>query len=84
MEDPCSKLVPLNSSKDSMYLDATLYAEVLDGIDKEQIDLLSENIVVDKLLEKLWDEESTLKSLAFPLMLCLLMDLVRKACILLW
>ena len=58
MEDPCSKLVPLHSSKDSMYLDAALYAEVLDGIDKEQIDLLSENIIVDKLLEKLWDEES--------------------------
>ena len=54
-----------------MDLDARLCAEVADVIDKKQIDLL--NVVVDKLLEKLRGKESTLKSLVFSLIPCLLL-----------
>ena len=64
-EDLCSNFVSLHLSLDCKDLDARLYIEVVGGISGKQIDLLSENLVVQKLLEKLWDEEATLKSLGF-------------------
>ena len=66
-----------------MNLDARLFIEITDGIGGKQIDLLLEDLVVEKLLEKLWDEEVTLKSLVFSLIPCLLLHLVLKAGILL-
>ena len=66
-----------------MNLDARLFIEITDGIGGKEIDLLSEDLVVEKLLEKLWDEEVTLKSLVFSLIPCLLLHSVLKAGILL-
>ena len=66
-----------------MNLDARLLIEITDGIGGKEIDLLSEDLVVEKLLEKLWDEEVTLKSLVFSLIPCLLLPSVLKAGILL-
>ena len=80
-EDLCSNFVSLHLSLDCKDLDARLYIEVVGGIGGKQIDLLSENLVVEKLLEKLWDEEATLKSLFFFLILCLLPYSVLKAVI---
>ena len=64
-EDLCSNFVSLHLSLDCKDLDARLYIEVVGGIGGKQIDLLSEKLVVEKPLEKLWDEEATLKSLVF-------------------
>ena len=64
-EDLCSNFVSLHPSPDCKDLDARLYIEAVDGIDRKQINLLSENLLVEKPLEKLWDEEVTLKSLFF-------------------
>ena len=64
-KDPCSNFVSLHLSTDFKDLDARLYIEVGDGIGRKQIDLLSESLVVENWLEKLWDEESTLKSMFF-------------------
>ena len=64
-EDLCYKFVSLHLSPGCKDLDARLYIEVVGCIGREQIDLLSENLVVKKPLEKLWDEEVTLKSLFF-------------------
>ena len=66
-----------------MDLDAGLYIEAVDGIGGKQRDLLSENLVVQKPLEMLWDEEATLKSLFFFLITCLLLYSILKAGILL-
>ena len=63
--DLCSNFVSLHLSLDCKDLDARLYIEVVNGIAGKQIDLLSENLAVEKLLENLWDEEATLKSLFF-------------------
>ena len=82
-EDLCSNFVSLHLSPDCKDLDARLFIEVIDGIGGKQIDLLSENLVVEKRLEKLWDEEATLKRLFFFLILCLLLHSVLKAGILL-
>ena len=82
-EDLCSNFVSLHLSPDCKDLDARLFIEVIDGIGGKQIDLLSENLVVEKRLEKLWDEEATLKRLFFFLILCLLLYSVLKAGILL-
>ena len=81
--DLCSNFVSLHLSLHCKDLDARLYIEVVGGIGGKQIDLLSENLVVEKPLEKLWDEEATLKSLFFFLILCLLLYSVLKAAILL-
>ena len=48
-----------------MDVDARLYDEVIDDIRKKQTDLVLENLVFNKLLEKIWNEEGTLKSLTF-------------------
>ena len=73
----------MHLSSDCKDLDARLYIEVVDGIDAKQINLLSENLVVEKPLEKLWDEEAALKSLVFSLIFYLLLYSVLKAGILL-
>ena len=73
----------MHLSSDCKDLDARLYIEVVDGIDGKQIDLLSESLVVEKPLEKLWDEEAALKSLVFFLIFYLLLYSVLKAGILL-
>ena len=52
-EDLCSNFVSLHLSPDSKDLDARPYIEVVDGIGGKQTDLLSENLVVEKPLEKL-------------------------------
>ena len=82
-EDLCSNFVSLHLSLDCKDLDARLYIEVVGGIGGKQKDILVENLVVEKPLEKLWDEEATLKSLFFFLILCLLLYSVLKAAILL-
>ena len=82
-EDLCSNFVSLHLSLDCKDLDARLYIEVVGGIGGKQKDILVENLVVEKPLEKLWDEEATLKSLFFFLILCLLLYSVLKAGILL-
>ena len=82
-EDLCSNFVSLHLSPNCKDLDVRLYTEVVDGIGGKQIDLLLENLVVEKPLEKLLDEEATLKSLFFFLILCLLLYSVLKAGILL-
>ena len=82
-EDLCSNFVSLHLSLHCKDLDARLYIEVVGGIGGKQIDLLSENLVVEKPLEKLWDEEATLKSLFFFLIVCLLLYSVLKVGILL-
>ena len=64
-EDLCSNFVSLHLSLDCKDLDARLYIEVVGGIGGKQKDILLENLVVEKPLEKLWDEEATLKSLVF-------------------
>ena len=64
-KDPCSNFVSLHLSTDCKDLDDRLYIEVGDDISRKQIDLLSESLVVEKWLEKLWDEESTLKNMFF-------------------
>ena len=63
--DLCSNFVSLHLSPDCKDLDVRIYIEVVGGIGAKQIDLLLENLVVEKPLEKLWDEEATLKSLVF-------------------
>ena len=65
MKDPCSNFVSLHSFPEYEDLHAGLYIEVLiiNGIGGKQIDLLLENLVVDKPVEKLWDEVTTLRSL---------------------
>ena len=83
-EDLCSNFVSLHLSPECKDLNARLYIEVVGGTGGKQIDLLSENLVVEKRLEKLWDEEATMKSLVFFLILCLLLYSVLKAGILLW
>ena len=83
-EDLCSNFVSLHLSLDCKDLDARLYIEVVGGIGGKQKDILVENLVVEKPLEKLWDEEATLKSLVFFLILCLLLYSLLKAGILLW
>ena len=69
-EDLCSNFVSLHLSPGCKDLDDRLYIEVVDGISAKQIDLLSENLVVEKAHEKLWDEEATLKSVIFLLIPC--------------
>ena len=66
-EDLCSNFVSLHVSLNCKDLDARLFIEVVGGIGGKEIDLLSENLVVEKPLEKLWNEEATLKSLVFLL-----------------
>ena len=83
-EDLCSNFVSLHLSPKCKDLNARLYIEVVGGTGGKQIDLLSESLVVEKRLEKLWDEEATMKSLVFFLILCLLLYSVLKAGILLW
>ena len=83
-EDLCSNFVSLHLSLDCKDLDARLYIEVVGGIGGKQKDILVENLVVEKPLEKLWDEEATLKSLVFFLILCLLLYSLLMAGILLW
>ena len=78
-EDLCSNFVSLHLSLDCKDLDARLYIEVVGGIGGKQKDILVENLVVEKPLEKLWDEEATLKSLFFFLTLCLLLYSVLRA-----
>ena len=63
--------------------DIRLYIEVVGGICEKQIDLFSENLVVEKPLEKPWGEEATLKSLVFSLIPCLLLYSALKTDILL-
>ena len=82
-EDLRSIFVSLHLSPNCEDLDARLYIDVIDGIGRKQIDLWSEDLLVEKLLEKLWDEEATLKSLFFFLILYLLLYSVLKAGILL-
>ena len=82
-EDLCSNFILLHLSLDCKDLYARLYIEVVGGIGGKQIDILWRNLVVEKPLEKLWDEEATLKSLFFFLILCLLLYSVLKAAILL-
>ena len=60
-----SNFVSLHLSPDCKDLGAIIYIEVADGIDGKHIDLLLENLVVEKPLEKRWDKEATLKSLVF-------------------
>ena len=71
MEDPYSSFVLLHVYPPCMDVDARLYNEVIDDIRRKQTDLVLENLVSNKLLEKLWDEEATLKSLTFPWISCL-------------
>ena len=82
-ENLCSNFVSLHLSLDCKDLDARLHIEAVGGIGGKQIDLLSENQVVEKPLEKLWDEQATLKNLFFFLVVCLLLYSVLKAGILL-
>ena len=83
-EDLCFTFVSLHLSPDCKDLNARLYIEVVGGIGRKQTDLLSENLAVEKTHEKLWDEEATLKSLFFFLILCLLLYSVLRAGFLLW
>ena len=53
------------------------------GIGEKEIDLFSKNAVIEKPLQKLGDEEATLKSLFFFLISCMLLHSVLKAGILL-
>ena len=55
-EDPYFNFVSLHPFLDCKDLDARLYIEADDGIGGKQIDLLFENLVVEKLPENLWDE----------------------------
>ena len=55
----------MDLSHDFKDLDVKLYIELVDGIGGNQTDLMSENLVVKKQLEKLCDEEATLKNLLF-------------------
>ena len=59
MEDPYSTFVSLYLSLVCKDMDARLYIEVVYSIGKKQIYILLENLVVEKPLEKLWDEEAT-------------------------
>ena len=59
-EDPCSNFLSLHLSPDYKDLVTRLYIEVVHGISGKQIDLLLENLVVEKPLEKRWDKETTL------------------------
>ena len=77
-EDLCSNFVSLHLSLDYKDLDSRLYIEIVGSLGVKQIDLLSENLVVEKPLEKL-----TLKNLVFSLIICLLLYWVLKAGILL-
>ena len=51
-EDICSNFVSLHLSPDCKDLDARLYINVVDGIGRKHIDLLLENLVVEKPPEK--------------------------------
>ena len=51
-KDLCSNFLLLHLSLDGKDLDARLYIEVAEGTGGKKIDLLSENLVVDKPLEK--------------------------------
>ena len=53
-EDPCSKFVSLHLSPECMHLNVRLYIELFDVIGRKQIDLLSENLIVEKVLKKRW------------------------------
>ena len=53
MEDPSSNFVSLHLSPDCKDLDARLYIGIVDGIGGRQINVLLENLVVDKLHNKL-------------------------------
>ena len=53
LKDPCSNFVSLHPFPDCMDLDARLNIEVLDDIGGKQIDLFSENLDVEKPVEKL-------------------------------
>ena len=55
----------MHLSPDCKDLDARLHIEVVGGIGRNQIYLLLENLLVEKPLEKLWDEEAILESLFF-------------------
>ena len=55
-EDLCYNFASLHLSPDCNDMNARLYIETVDGIGRKQIELLSENLVVEKPLEKL-DEE---------------------------
>ena len=52
-EDLCSNFVSLHLSLDYKDLDSRLYIEIVGSLGVKQIDLLSENLVVEKPLEKL-------------------------------
>ena len=51
-EDLLSNFVSLHLSPDCKDLGTIIYIEVVDGIDGKQIDLLLENLVVEKPLKK--------------------------------
>ena len=53
MEDLCSNFISLHLSPDCMDLDARLYIEVADDIDRKQINILQENLVVENYLKTL-------------------------------
>ena len=59
-EDPCSNFLSMHMYPNSKDLITRLYIEVVYGIGGKQIDLLLENLVVEKPLEKLRDKEATL------------------------
>ena len=83
MDDPCSNFVSLHPFTHSKDLDARLYFEVVDGIDRKQTDLFLENLVVEKPLQKLWNKKDILKSQVFSLIFCLPLYSVLKTGILL-
>ena len=64
-EDICSNFVSLHLFPNWKDLDVRLYIDEVDSIGRKQLDLLLDNLVVEKPLEKLWHEEAILKSLAF-------------------
>ena len=84
IKDQNSNFVSLHSSPNCMDQNARLCIEVVDEIGRKQINLLSENQVVKKLLKKLWDEEATLKNLAFSFIFYWLLCPELKAVILQW
>ena len=59
MEDLCFNFISLHLSPDCMDLDARLYIEVADDIDRKQINILQENLLVENYLKTLgWRSHS--------------------------
>ena len=55
----------MHLSPDCTNQNVRLYIEVVDGIGGKQIDLLLENQVVEKPLEKLWNEKCHFEEFVF-------------------